>query len=311
MEGNALGHRRDSVVYKRLINILKVNVAGNILFILIALCAWVLQKSGLLWTNAILPPSTTNRNSQVQHISFRSKATSDDIGSETVCITCSVYGKDVLTSLYDYTITTSYGVSLCCVNNDTDTQDIILQLLALPEHQYIYEGPSNQKLKWWTERDYAAHLYADHVSNARSLSWTASRHSTSFVRNLTLCADSRNKLTVPDAAGAGQYFVYSMFTFDFHNQPTSKHKPEINHCIIKNKDYPPNCFDKNRLWWSSRGNIYMSTRQTSYLSGVVSLKQSDTITVKAYSFYGTGYTTEKYIDYSSLYFNFFGMFKLD
>ncbi|XP_033760167.1 uncharacterized protein LOC117342223 isoform X1 [Pecten maximus] len=301
MENTDFSRCRKTAIYHSMKNVLKVSALGNIILLLILLCL----KSLLPWADVALPPPTTAyRGAQTE---------TTNVGSGAVCIACSFYGKDFRTTLYDNIITTNSNVTLCCLDNDTFIQDVILELADSPGNQYVYEGQSVHKLNWWTERNYAAHLYADYRSDDRTLTWTTTRHSTSFLRNLKLSTDDKRKLTVPDTAGAGNYFVYSMITFDFLNEAIIKHKQIITHIIHKSNNPLGNYEGRdNWLWHSTFGDEDMSTRQTSYLSGVISLSPSDTIWVEAFSFSRIERdSSAKYIDVSSLYNNFFGMFKLD
>ncbi|OWF54839.1 hypothetical protein KP79_PYT20825 [Mizuhopecten yessoensis] len=302
METDETRHTQTVIAYKRMKNILKTSFVANIVLTLIVMCVFIARRSGLLWTDVILPSNTTSTDAQVNN--------RVSLGSRAICITCGLSVKDLRTTLYDYITTTASSTNLCCLENDPDKQDIILELAATGHTQYIYEGPSTRKLTWWTERNYAAHLYADHLPNNNKLIWTTTRHSTSFVRNLTLSTDDWKKLTVPDVAGAGKYLVYSMFTFDFRDEATINYSQTIRHVIMKNNNSLQS-ENGEKIFQSTLGSEYMSVRQTTYLSGVVSLNKSDTVYVKAFSMSLREYTTEKYIDASSPYNNFFGMFKLE
>lgn len=282
-------------IYHKTRKILKFSAIGNILLILTTLCLYFASKSGL--------PTNGDVSSQ------------PGIGDTVVCTPCSVNGREAVTTLYDTFITTYRGGgALCCLNNATDIQDNVLELTAIGDNQCFYEETaSDYKLKWWSERNYAAHLYAEcftHNNHIPVLNWTTRRHRTSFIRNLTLSPGDSRKLTVPDSEGAGTYFVYSLVTFDFYKEAVIKRKQTIIHTVMKYGSVVGNCLDDrgNKLLSASLGDVHMSTRQTSYLGGIVYLKASDTLCVQAYSFDRLGKVT--HIDDTLPHNNFFGMFKL-
>ncbi|XP_033760386.1 uncharacterized protein LOC117342353 [Pecten maximus] len=135
--------------------------------------------------------------------------------------------------------------TLCCLKHDDDLQSLVLALEE-ENRNNRHSRQGTDKLRWWTERNHAAHLYASDHSAGSGLSWNHRESRTSLLRNLTLSDDGR-QLAVHTMRGAGSYFVYALYTFDFSNATWDRKSPIGVHNIYRHRPTIINA-EKQRLW---------------------------------------------------------------
>ncbi|XP_069104463.1 uncharacterized protein [Argopecten irradians] len=279
-------------VQSRLTRVFHVSVLTNFVLLAALVVLYIVRQT----VNNRSPPDAT---------------AAPEIGAQTeiagqICLPCDFRGKETVATLYEFVLKTEDNDTLCCLQSDDRLQEVILQL----EDRNRYGRRPNQDerpLHWWTGRNFAAHLYANDIHPGQNVSWSLRDSSTSFLRNLTLSTDGR-KLSVPAMAGAGMYFVYALYTFDFRTAATTVPAPTGVHNIYKDRPSIINS-ERKRLWTAKFGGDTTERRQTSFLCGIIHLNMYDTIETEAISFVPGQDCTTKYIDRSP-YSNYFGMFKL-
>ncbi|XP_060069257.1 uncharacterized protein LOC132549341 [Ylistrum balloti] len=213
-----------------------------------------------------------------------------------LCLPCDYQGQTLDNTLYETILKTENNDTVCCLARDEDLQNLILEVT------------NKGNLRWWTERNYAAHLYRNDLYFGEGVSWTQEGKKTSLLRNLTLTDEGR-QLAVPTMPGAGTYFVYALYTFDFSKASPNRPDPIGVHSIFKHRSGFING-KRQRLWTAKTGGANTAKRQTSFLCGIVNMNMRDTLESEAFSYIaGEKQLTLNYIDRSP-YSNYFGMFKL-
>ncbi|OWF54840.1 uncharacterized protein LOC110467394 [Mizuhopecten yessoensis] len=230
-----------------------------------------------------------------------------DTGGQ-LCLPCDFKGTKTNDTLYEFILQTKKNNTLCCLRRDDTLQNLILELEETNRRNGHYDQNNMNpgKLQWWRERNHAAHLYLNPFTNG--ITWREQGCKTSFLRNLTL-TDLGRRLTIPDFSGAGMYFVYSVYTFDFGNEATDRQAPIGIHNVYHHSSSFINSNDRPLLWMSKLGGENTAKRQTSFLCGVVSMNMRDSIETEAVSIVAGKNVTFKHIDRLP-YSNYFGMFKL-
>ncbi|XP_033760730.1 uncharacterized protein LOC117342642 [Pecten maximus] len=218
-----------------------------------------------------------------------------------ICIPCDL--QETTDTLYEFILRPNDNSTLCCLPQDDNLQNTILELLH-GQNRPIWNADGQFDLRWWRERNHAAHLYA--YFNSKGVVWNTHAHKTSFVRNLKLTEDGQ--LMIPEFSGAGLYFVYSFFTFDFSDVADGSDLPVGNHTVYKTSSSIING-DRDLLWTAKVGGRHKSKRQTSFLCGVVNINKFDKMESEATTYVAGENVTPNHIN-RALCSNFFGMFKI-
>ncbi|XP_033760385.1 uncharacterized protein LOC117342352 [Pecten maximus] len=281
-------------VHCQLKRLIQASVVGNVLLLAALVILYIVHKTLQDQSPNITPTPSVD-------------ALTDNAGQ--VCLPCDFQGQQSGDTLYEFILKTDNNKTLCCLQRDDVLQDLILELEEENGKRLQTNSgkPIPKTLRWWTERNHAAHLYASDIRIGQNLSWKQRGIRTSFIRNLTLSDDGR-QLAVNTMPGAGLYFVYALYTFDFTNAATNRQSPMGIHNIYKHRPAIINS-EKERLWTAKFGGTNSAKRQTSFLCGIVNMNMLDTIESEAISYVAGEECTTRYIDRSP-YSNYFGMFKL-
>ncbi|XP_021380228.1 uncharacterized protein LOC110467401 isoform X2 [Mizuhopecten yessoensis] len=284
LPGRLTNMGKQSAFYYRIRRVFHASVVGNIVLVITIVVLYIVRQT-LRDQNTIAGVTTSPR------IDART-----DIAGQ-ICLTCDFQGHDTSDTLYEFIVKTENNNTLCCLQRDDDLQNLILELVEENSHNW-YNNPAktiSETLRWWMERNHAAHLYPSFYHNGQTLSWNILGSKTSFLRNLTLSDDGR-KITFPKIPGTGMYFVYAHHTFDFIKAATNRPSPIGVHNIYKHRSGLINGAPK-RLWTAK------------FLCGVVKINMLDSIESQVCSFVPAENCTMKHIDRSP-YANYFGILQL-
>ncbi|XP_021380241.1 uncharacterized protein LOC110467411 [Mizuhopecten yessoensis] len=147
---------KHNAFYYRLRRVFQASVVVNIVLVITIVVLYIV--------------SHTLRQRDVQSCvttSLRKDPRTDTAGQ--ICLTCDFQGHDTSDTLYEFIVKTDHNDSLCCLQRDGDLQNLILELVEENRHNW-HTNPVNNisgKLRWWIERNHAAHLYPSGFSNGQ------------------------------------------------------------------------------------------------------------------------------------------------
>ncbi|OWF54838.1 uncharacterized protein LOC110467385 [Mizuhopecten yessoensis] len=292
-----------SKCYNRLKLAIKVSFVTNLVLVVALPCVYIAHR--INDSNRHLPDKTQTAHQQ----------SAADTLPDRICLTCS-YFNDVIgvekNVLYEF-VSGSNGHRLCCINDGFGIQNIFFEMLMgnqYDSHQHSTRElkEMTQRMQWWRERDYSAHLYGDFydIKNG-ALSWTiGNSFGTGFIRNLTLLpGSSKVRLTSFDGgSGEGMYFIYSLITLTLNTSTnTSLGIHTINKCNDEIMDCAPITLARRKFGGDRESNEAFGNIM-SFLCITERLTIGDTLDISIHVSPKSSYNR------NGIFSNYFGIFKL-